>query len=111
MDLPGRRVDFGTLFPPLLQQEIPTRFRPRFTNTAALGPIVSPSLLQEGAGGSGSEQSTSISPTSMAEMESSSRAEEAVGAGSSVTGGSEGTSPAAGYIPHVPASPYDNGFC
>ena len=26
MDLPGRNVDFGALFPPLLQTEIPTRF-------------------------------------------------------------------------------------
>ena len=26
MDLPGRNVDFGALFPPLLQREIPTRF-------------------------------------------------------------------------------------
>ena len=26
MDLPGRNVDFGALFPPLFQREIPTRF-------------------------------------------------------------------------------------
>ena len=26
MDLPGRKVDFGASFPPLLQREIPTRF-------------------------------------------------------------------------------------
>ena len=26
MDLPGRNVDFGASFPPLLQREIPTRF-------------------------------------------------------------------------------------
>ena len=40
MDLPGRYVDFRTLFPPLLQQEIQLRFRIRFSLRAAKGSMV-----------------------------------------------------------------------
>ena len=39
MDLPGRNVDFGALFSPLLQRKIPTRLLHERSNSAAKGSI------------------------------------------------------------------------